>query len=174
MAKLSSTTPSLVSNIQLPFKTHVLLIITHVFLFSINPYITYSIPIKPTDDDKYLPSDDPNITNLMVSHYDCAKQHNLRQFNLLNVKQCTEAPSNIQHANIQARVYVRAKAKRIRAFKCEAYAKKNEKSASKVMLNTDVLTELFGITIQCHYLSHLILLNVKILFDTLMELIIKY
>ena len=174
MAKLSSTTPSLVSNIQLPFKTHVLLIITHVFLFSINPYITSSIPIKPTDDDKYLPSDDPNITNLMVSHYDCAKQHNLRQFNLLNVKQCTEAPSNIQHANIQARVYVRAKAKRIRAFKCEAYAKKNEKSASKVMLNTDVLTELFGITIQCHYLSHLILLNVKILFDTLMELIIKY
>ena len=25
------------------------------------------------------------------------KQHNLRQFNLLNVKQCTEPPSNIQH-----------------------------------------------------------------------------
>ena len=127
MAKLFSTTPSLVLNIQLPFKTHVLLIITHVFLFSINPYITSSIPIKPTDDNKYLPSDDPNITNLMVSHYDCAKQHNLRQFNLLNVKQCTEAPSNIQHANIQARVYVRAKAKRIRAFKCEAYAKKERK-----------------------------------------------
>ena len=127
MAKLFSTTPSRVSNIQLPFKTHVLLIITHIFFFSINPYITSSIPIKPTDDDKYLPSDDPNITNLMVSHYDCAKQHNLRQFNLLNVKQCTEAPSNIQHANIQARVYVRAKAKRIRAFKCEAYAKKRTK-----------------------------------------------
>ena len=127
MAKLFSTTPSLVSNIQPPFKTHVLLIITHILLFSINPYITSSIPIKPTDDDKYLPSDDPNITNLMVSHYDCEKQHNLRQFNLLNVKKCTEAPSNVQHANIQARVYVRAKAKRIRAFKCEAYAKKERK-----------------------------------------------
>ena len=63
----------------------------------------------------------------MVSHYDCAKQHNLRQFNLLNVKQCTEAPSNIQHAKIQARVYVRAKVKRIRAFKCEAYARKERK-----------------------------------------------
>ena len=127
MAKLFSTIISLVSNIQPPFKTHVLLIITYILLFSINPYITSSIPIKPTDDDKYLPSDDPNITNLMVSHYDCEKQHNLRQFNLLNVKQCTEAPSNIQHANIQARVYVRAKAKRIRAFKCEAYAKKERK-----------------------------------------------
>ena len=64
---------------------------------------------------------------IIVSHYDCEKQHNLRQFNLLNVKQCTEAPSNIQQANVQTRVYVRAKAKRIRAFKCEAYAKKERK-----------------------------------------------
>ena len=63
----------------------------------------------------------------MVPHYDCEKQHNLRQFILLNVKQCTEAPSNRQHANIQARVYVRAKAKCIRAFKCEGYAKKERK-----------------------------------------------
>ena len=63
----------------------------------------------------------------MVSHYDCAKQHNLRQFNLLNVKQCTEAPSDIKHASVKARVYVRAKAKRIKAFKCVAYAKKERK-----------------------------------------------
>ena len=52
----------------------------------------------------------------MVSHYDCEKQHNRRQFNLLNVKQCTEAPSNIQHASVQARVYVRAKAKCPKAY----------------------------------------------------------
>ena len=63
----------------------------------------------------------------MVSHYDCAKQHNLRQFNLLNVKQCTEAPSDIKHASVKARVYVRAKTKRIKAFKCVAYAKKERK-----------------------------------------------
>ena len=62
----------------------------------------------------------------MVSHYDCAKQHNLRQFSLLNVK-CTEAPSDIKHASVKARVYVRAKAKRIKAFKCVAYAKKERK-----------------------------------------------
>ena len=62
----------------------------------------------------------------MVSHYDCAKQHNLRQYNLLNVKQCTEAPSEIKHASVKARVYVRAKAKRIKAFKCVAYAKKKK------------------------------------------------
>ena len=127
MAKLFSIIHSLVSNIQLLFNTHIILFITHLLLFSINSYFTSSIPIYPTDDDKYLPPDDPNIPNLMVSHYDCEKQHNLRQFYLLNVEQCTEAPSNIQHANIQTRVYVRAKAKRIRAFKCEAYAKKERK-----------------------------------------------
>ena len=63
----------------------------------------------------------------MVSHYDCAKQNNLRKFNLLNVKQCTEAPSDIQHASVEARVYVRAKAKRIKAFKCVAYPKEERK-----------------------------------------------
>ena len=64
----------------------------------------------------------------MVSHYDCEKQHNLRQCHLLNVKPCTEAPSNIQHAKVRARVYVRAKAKRVKAFKCEGYAKKERKN----------------------------------------------
>ena len=85
------------------------------------------MPITITDTENYLLSDDPNITNPMVSHYDCEKQNNLRQFNLLNVKQCTEAPSNIQHASVQARVYVRAKAKRIKVHKCVAYAKKERK-----------------------------------------------
>ena len=33
----------------------------------------------------------------MVSHYDCAKQNNLRQFSLLNVEPCKRAPSDIQH-----------------------------------------------------------------------------
>ena len=63
----------------------------------------------------------------MVSHYDCEKQHNLRKFTFLNVKQCTEAPFNIQHACVNARVYVRAKVKRIKAYKCVAYAKKERK-----------------------------------------------
>ena len=68
----------------------------------------------------------------MVSHYDCAKQHSLRRFNLLNVKQCTEAPSDIKHASVKARVYIRAKAKCIKAFKCVAYAKKERKMLSRL------------------------------------------
>ena len=43
------------------------------------------------------------------------------------MKQCTKAPSNIQHASVQARVYVRAKAKRNKAYECVAYAKKERK-----------------------------------------------
>ena len=128
MAKLFSATLSPVSNIPRPFNTNLSLLISHIIFFYLNPYFTFSIPITSNDEDRYLPSDDPNITNLMVSHYDCEKQHNPRQFNLLYVKQCNEAPSNIQHANIQARVYVRANAKRIRAVKCEAYAKKERKT----------------------------------------------
>ena len=64
----------------------------------------------------------------MVSHYDCAKQLNLSQFNLLKVKQCTEAHSNTQHASVKARVYVRAKTKRIKAYKYVAFAEKKTKN----------------------------------------------
>ena len=113
--------------------------------------------ISPTNIDDYLPSDDPNITKLMVSHYDSAKQHNLRQFNLLNVKHCTEALSNIQHTIVKARVYVRAKAKRIKAYKVVAYAKRNANIGSKAQPTIDVLTELYGTITLCHFLLPLIL-----------------
>ena len=127
MAESSSVTHIQVLNEQHLFKLYTTFYITNLILYLHLFNFTFSIPITPSDTENYLPSDDPNITNLMVSHYDCAKQHNLRQFNILNVKQCTEAPSDIKHASVKARVYVRAKAKRIKAFKCVAYAKKERK-----------------------------------------------
>ena len=127
MAKLSSVTHIPVLNLQHLFKPYTNFYITNLILYLHLFNFTFSFPITPPDTENYLPSDDPNITNLMVSHYDCAKQHNLRQFNLLNVKQCTEAPSDIKHASVKARVYVRAKAKRNKAFKCVAYAKKKKR-----------------------------------------------
>ena len=39
------------------------------------------------------------------------------------LKPCKQGPSDIQHTKTQATLYVRAKAKRINAFKCEAYIK---------------------------------------------------
>ena len=92
-----------------------------------NILYTHTIPIELTDTDNYLPPDDPNFTNHIVSHYECEKQHKLSYFKLLNVKPRAEALSNIQHAKVRARVYVRAKDKRVKAFKCEAYAKKESK-----------------------------------------------
>ena len=92
MATLSSVTHIPVLNIQHLFKPYTTFYKTNLILYLHLLKSTFSIPITPSDTENYLPSDDPNITNLMVSHYDCAKQHNLRQFNLLNVKQCTEAP----------------------------------------------------------------------------------
>ena len=79
--------------------------------------------VDTTNSENHIAEQDPNILNLMVSHYDCAKQNNLRQFSLLNVEPCKQAPSDIQHTKTQATVYGRAKAKRIKAFKCEAYIK---------------------------------------------------
>ena len=95
--------------------------------FSIIHFFSYSIAIELTDTDKYLPPDDPNITNLTVAHYDCEKQHYLKQFISLNVKECTEDHSNIQLAEVKTRVYVRAEAKRAKVFKCEAYATQERK-----------------------------------------------
>ena len=86
----------------------------------------------------------------MVSHYDCKKQYNLRQFNLLNVEQGIEAHLNIQHASVKVRVYVRAKAKRIKANKCVAYAKKRKKNVFKAQTKLDVLIGLYGNITICH------------------------
>ena len=127
MAKSHFVTHTPVLNILLPFKLYPNFDKTNLILYIPFFNFTFSIPKTPSDTENYLQSDDPNITNLMVSHYDCAKHHNLRQFNLLNVKQCTEAPSDIKRASVKACVYVRAKAKRIKAFKCVAYAKKERK-----------------------------------------------
>ena len=127
MAKLSFIPLTLVLNTQRPFTLPIFIYITNIVLHFFMLPFTPTIPITITNTEHYLPYDDPNITNVMVSHYDSEKQHNLRQFNLLNVKQCTEAPSNFQHASVQARVYVRAKAKHIKAYKCAAYAKKERK-----------------------------------------------
>ena len=89
-------------------------------------YIVNSTSVPKADTTKpenHISEQVPNILNFIVFHYDCAKQNNLRQFSLLNVEPCKQAPSDIQHTKTQVTVYVRAKAKRIKAFKCEAYIK---------------------------------------------------
>ena len=111
-----------------------------------NTYIVYiihivnstSVPkVDTTNSENHISEHDPNTLNLMVSHYDCAKQNNLRQFSLLNVEPCKQASSNIQHTTTQAKVYVRAKAKRIKVFKCEAYIKTEKVWCSQTIYLVD-------------------------------------
>ena len=104
MAKSHSVTHTQVLNILPLFKLYTTFYITNLILYLHFFNFIFSIPRSPSDTENYFPSGDPNITNFMVSHYDCAKQHNLRQYNLLNVKHCTEAPSDIEHASVKARV----------------------------------------------------------------------
>ena len=144
--------------------------IHYLHLFNFN----FSIPKTPSDTENYLASDVPNITNLMISQYDCAKQHVLRQFNLLNVKQGTEVPSDIHHASVKARVYVRNKPNAIKLLNLLLMQKRKERLASKDRVNIVVLIELYGTIIRYRFLLLLIHLNVKTLSDILMRPMTKF
>ena len=56
---------------------------------------------------------DLHISDLLVSHYDCSKQHNLRQFSLIRVQPCAQAPSGFKSTQVIAKGFCRAKAKRL-------------------------------------------------------------
>ena len=101
---------------------NILFITYNTYIIHIVNFTSYP-KVDTTNPEKHSSEQDPRIINLMVSHYDCAKLNNIGQFSLLNVEPCKQAPSDIQHTKTQATVYVRAKAKRIKAFKCEAYIK---------------------------------------------------
>ena len=88
-----------------------------------NTYIVYiihivhstSVPkIDTTNSENHISEQDPNILSVMVSHYECAKQNNSRQFSLLIVEPCKQAPSVIQHKKTQATVYVEQNQKELK------------------------------------------------------------
>ena len=63
---------------------------------------------------------DPHVSDLLVSHYGCFKQYNLRQFSLTLVQPCAQTPSALESTFALANVYVRAEAKCLEARTCEA------------------------------------------------------
>ena len=74
----------------------------------------------------HVDPNDPHISDLLVSHYDCSKQHNLRQFSLTRVQPCVQAPSAFESTRAIVNVFVRAKAKRLKTWTCEAYVKREK------------------------------------------------
>ena len=173
MAKSYFATHIPVSNTQLPFKLHTFLYITIIVVHSSILTFTSAISITPTATENYLPSDDPNVTNLMVSHYDCKKQHILRRCNFLNIKQCTEAPSIIKHANVKKlESMLEQKLNVLKLLNVSPLTNSKDIFALKARIicfqRIDVLIELQGIITLCDSLLHLILSNVKTLLDILM------
>ena len=84
------------------------------------------LPITSSTDSSsdHVDPKDPHTSHILVSHYDCSKQHNLRQFSLTRVQPCSQAPSSFESTRAIVNVFVRAKAKRLKAWNCEAYVKR--------------------------------------------------
>ena len=65
---------------------------TNILLSAYIAYVIYildstSVPkADTTNPENHISAQDPIVVNLMVSHYDCAKQNDLSQFSLLNVE----------------------------------------------------------------------------------------
>ena len=99
-----------------------------LFLTSLNFFLPSILLVLsqnfPSSD--HVDPNDPHISDLLVSHYDCSKQHNLRQFSLTRVQPCVQAPSAFETTRAIVNVFVRAKAKRLRAWTCEAYVKREK------------------------------------------------
>ena len=96
----------------------------HSFFYFFSSLFLASFQITPSPD--HVDPNDPHISDLLVSHYDCSKQHNLRQFSLTRVQPCAQAPSAFESTRAIVDVFVRAKAKRLKAWTCEAYVKREK------------------------------------------------
>ena len=59
---------------------------------------------------------DPHFSDLLVSHYECSNQPNLRQFSLTRVQPCAQAPASLESTRAIANVFVRAKVQRLKAW----------------------------------------------------------
>ena len=94
------------------------------FLFCVYSLLPITFLTESSSD--LVDPNDPHISDLLVSHYDCSKQHNLTQFSLTRVQPCSQAPSSFESTRAIVNVFVRAKAKRLKAWTCEAYVKREK------------------------------------------------
>ena len=91
-------------------------------LLSFYSFLPFTFSIESSSDQ--VDPNDHHISDLLVSHYDCSKQHNLGQFSLTRVQPCSQAPSSFESTRAIVNVFVRAQAKRLKAWTREAYVKR--------------------------------------------------
>ena len=138
------------------------LLFFHSLCYFLSSLVLVFSQITPSSD--HVDPNDPHISDFSVSHYDCSKQHNLGQFSLTRVQPCVQAPSAFESTRAIVNVFVRAKAKRLRAWTCEAYVKRENSSALNLITNIAVMIELTITKTLWNVLVLLTLQNANMLF----------
>ena len=87
-------------------------------------FCSLQIAVAITSENLITPGD-PWITQLPGLRFVCSKEYNLRQFRLTQLQNCTQAPSEIALIRKLAFVFIRAKKKRVQAFRCSAAFQKS-------------------------------------------------
>ena len=90
------------SSQQLPYLRIPFRLLTYSFL-PVSSTVSHTGSVEPND---------PHVSDLSVSHYDCSEEHDLRQFSLTRVQPCVQAFSSLESNRGIASAFVRAKAKR--------------------------------------------------------------
>ena len=134
----------------------------HSFFYFFSSLFLASFQITPSPD--HVDPNDPHISDLLVSHYDRSKQHNLRQFSLTRVQPCAQAPSAFESTRAIVDVFVRAKAKRPKAWTCELMLNVKNLSVPNPITNTVAMIVQIITKILWNALVLSILLNVNMLF----------
>ena len=91
-------------------------LLIHFLFYLLTPPVLIFSQVSSTSD--HVDPNDPHNSDLLVSHYGCSKQHNLQQFSLTRVQPCVQAPSAFESTRAIVNVFVRAKAKRLKAWTC--------------------------------------------------------
>ena len=59
--------------------------------FNILPIFSTLLYLCKSTSENIVEPNDPHISDLLVSHYDCSKQNNLCQFSVTRVQTCEQA-----------------------------------------------------------------------------------
>ena len=123
-----------------------------MFFFLLKSFTLLILSLNSSSD--LVEPNDPHISNLLVSPDDCSKQHILCQFRLTRVQPCAQVRSVLESTRAIAIGFVRRKTKRLKAWTCEAYVKRENVFVHNPIINIVVMIVLIVICI--HWNVHLV------------------
>ena len=60
--------------------------------------------------------DDHRVTQLLAIHFDCSEQHNMKQFSLTRLQNCTQSPIEIEYTRTLLLFLLELQRKEIKTF----------------------------------------------------------